>query len=78
MQVDGVAYRSIWRDGDVVRIIDQTLLPHTFRVVKLGSAEEVADAIRNMRVRGAPLIGAAAAFGMAMAWRWRPMPPAPI
>ena len=67
MQVDGVAYRSIWRDGDVVRIIDQTLLPHTFRVVKLGSAEEVADAIRNMRVRGAPLIGAAAAFGMAMA-----------
>src|SRR6267142_2104631 len=67
MQVAGVAYRSIWRDGDVLRIIDQTLLPHTFRVVKLGSAEEVADAIRNMRVRGAPLIGAAAAFGMAMA-----------
>jgi len=67
MNVDGVTYRSIWRDGDVVRIIDQTLLPHTFRVVKLGSAEEVADAIRNMRVRGAPLIGASAAFGMAMA-----------
>jgi len=67
MNVDGVTYRSIWRDGDVVRIIDQTLRPHTFRVVKLGSAEEVADAIRNMRVRGAPLIGASAAFGMAMA-----------
>ena len=67
MNVDGVTYRSIWRDGDVVRIIDQTLLPHTFRVVKLGSADEVADAIRNMRVRGAPLIGASAAFGMAMA-----------
>ena len=67
MHVDGVAYRSIWRDGNVVRIVDQTLLPHTFRVVKLASADEVADAIRNMRVRGAPLIGAAAAFGMAMA-----------
>ena len=67
MYVDGVAYRSIWRDGNVVRIVDQTLLPHTFRVVKLASADEVADAIRNMRVRGAPLIGAAAAFGMAMA-----------
>ncbi len=67
MNVDGVAYRSIWRDGDVVRIIDQSLLPHTFRVVRLCGAEEVADAIRNMRVRGAPLIGAAAAFGMAMA-----------
>ncbi|HEV8694708.1 MAG TPA: S-methyl-5-thioribose-1-phosphate isomerase [Lysobacter sp.] len=67
MNVDGVAYRSIWRDGNVVRIVDQTLLPHTFRVVKLSSAEEVADAIRNMRVRGAPLIGAAAAFGMALA-----------
>ena len=59
MNVDGVAYRSIWRDGKVVRTVDQTLLPHTFRVVKLSSAEEVADAIRNMRVRGAPLIGAA-------------------
>lgn len=67
MNVDGVAYRSIWRDGDIVRIIDQTLLPHTFRIVRLGSAEEVADAIRNMRVRGAPLIGASAAFGIAMA-----------
>ncbi|MGH8730343.1 MAG: S-methyl-5-thioribose-1-phosphate isomerase [Burkholderiales bacterium] len=67
MNIDGVAYRSIWRDGNVVRIVDQTLLPHTFRVVKLTSADEVADAIRNMRVRGAPLIGAAAAFGMAMA-----------
>jgi methylthioribose-1-phosphate isomerase len=67
MNVDGVAYRSIWRDGNVVRTVDQTLLPHTFRVVKLSSAEEVADAIRNMRVRGAPLIGAAAAFGMALA-----------
>ena len=67
MNVDGVAYRSIWRDGNAVRIVDQTLLPHTFRVVKLSSAEEVADAIRNMRVRGAPLIGAAAAFGIAMA-----------
>lgn len=67
MNIDGVAYRSIWREGDAVRIIDQTLLPHTLRVVKLASAAEVADAIRNMRVRGAPLIGATAAFGLAMA-----------
>lgn len=67
MKVDGVAYRSIWREGAAIRIIDQTLLPHTFRVAKLASAEEAADAIRNMRVRGAPLIGATAAFGIAMA-----------
>lgn len=67
MNIDGVAYRSIWRDGDAVRIIDQTLLPHTLRVAKLASAENAADAIRNMRVRGAPLIGVTAAFGLALA-----------
>jgi methylthioribose-1-phosphate isomerase len=67
MNIDGVAYRSIWRDGDSVRIIDQTLLPHTLRVARLASAEDAADAIRNMRVRGAPLIGVTAAFGLALA-----------
>lgn len=67
MNIDGVAYRSIWRDGDAVRIIDQTLLPHTLRVAKLANAEDAADAIRNMRVRGAPLIGVTAAFGLALA-----------
>lgn len=67
MNIDGVAHRSIWRDGDAVCIIDQTLLPHTLRVARLASSGEAVDAIRNMRVRGAPLIGATAAFGLALA-----------
>ena len=69
MKVDGKAYRSIWRDGDAVRIIDQTLLPHVFEVADLPNLESAATAIRTMQVRGAPLIGATAAYGMALAMR---------
>ncbi|MEL6426584.1 MAG: S-methyl-5-thioribose-1-phosphate isomerase [Pseudomonadota bacterium] len=67
MKVDGVPYRSIWyeADSDAVRIIDQRWLPHQFLVVTLESLEEFATAIRDMWVRGAPLIGATAAYGMA-------------
>ena len=62
MRIDGTAYRTIWPDGEgVVAIIDQTRLPHDFAVVRLTSLEEAAHAIRAMLVRGAPLIGAAAA-----------------
>ncbi len=67
MKVNGTHYRSIWFDHDrgEVRIIDQRWLPHDFRVVTLESLDDFAVAIRDMWVRGAPLIGATAAYGMA-------------
>src|SRR3954467_8094282 len=71
MKVDGRHYRSIWLDADgwSVAAIDQRRLPHEFVVAKITTCEEAADAIRAMLVRGAPLIGATAAFGMALAMR---------
>lgn len=69
MKVAGVSYRSVWRDGDRVGIIDQTRLPHEFELLTLDSVDAVAHAIRSMQVRGAPLIGAAAAYGFALAMR---------
>jgi methylthioribose-1-phosphate isomerase len=68
VKVDGVQRRTIWRadDGCSVEIIDQTRLPHEFATRRLGCVDEVADAIRSMQVRGAPLIGAAAAFGLCL------------
>ncbi|MFN4158053.1 MAG: S-methyl-5-thioribose-1-phosphate isomerase [Gemmobacter sp.] len=68
MKVNGVPYRSIWTTPEGrVQIIDQTRLPHEFVVVDLTSTEQAAVAIRDMWVRGAPLIGATAAWGMAIA-----------
>ncbi len=69
MKVDGVHYRSIWLepDGATVGIIDQTRLPYSFETLKLSTKEEAAHAIRTMQVRGAPLIGATAAYGLALA-----------
>ncbi len=67
MKVSGVAYRSIWRDGNRVAIIDQTRLPFEFHTLRLSACDEVAHAIRSMQVRGAPLIGASAAYGLALA-----------
>jgi len=71
MNIDGQPWRSIWldRDGETVGIIDQTLLPHEFRTRALQSAADAAEAIAEMRVRGAPLIGATAAYGVALAVR---------
>jgi len=71
MKIDGKAYRTIWLapDGWSVEIIDQTRLPHALAVVPLKSAEDAARAIFTMQVRGAPLIGATAAYGLAMAIR---------
>src|SRR5215813_977000 len=68
MQVDGVPYRTIWlsSNGRTVDIIDQTLLPHEFRIVRLESLEDAARAIKTMRVRGAPLIGVTAAYGLCL------------
>lgn len=68
MNVDGRHYRTIWRTGeDAVRIIDQSRLPHEFLTVDLHTLEDTAHAISAMLVRGAPLIGAAAAYGVALA-----------
>jgi methylthioribose-1-phosphate isomerase len=71
MKIKGKAYRTIWlaRDGWSVEIIDQTRLPHELVVIPLQSAEDAARAILTMQVRGAPLIGATAAYGLAMAIR---------
>ncbi len=71
MNVNGVPYRTIWlaEDGVTVEIIDQTRLPHEFIVVQLKTLEDAVIAIRDMWVRGAPLIGATAAYGVALAMR---------
>jgi methylthioribose-1-phosphate isomerase len=71
MKVGERHYRSIWGDerGDAVHIIDQSRLPHVFETLRLDSVGSMAEAIRNMRLRGAPLIGVAAAFGLALAVR---------
>jgi methylthioribose-1-phosphate isomerase len=74
MKVDGKHYRSIWAasDGKTVEIIDQTKLPHEFVVRRLADLAEAAHAIKSMQVRGAPLIGATAAYGVALAMRADP------
>src|ERR1700726_188650 len=71
MKVDGKHFRSIWLepDGWSVGAIDQRLLPHDFVVARLTDCDAAADAIRSMLVRGAPLIGATAAYGTALAMR---------
>ena len=69
MKVNGRHYRSLWADEaqGVVHIIDQSRLPHVFETATITSSEAMAEAIRTMRVRGAPLIGVAAAYGIALA-----------
>lgn len=69
MNVEGRHYRTIWpaEDGRGVMVIDQTKLPFAFEVKRLETMPEAADAIRIMVVRGAPLIGATAAYGVALA-----------
>jgi len=74
MKVDGRPFRTIWvdEDGWAVQIIDQTLLPARFETIRLESLADACDAISVMRVRGAPLIGATAAYGIALAMRADP------
>ena len=71
MKIGGIPHRTIWvePDGWSVGIIDQTRLPHAFETLTLRDVEDAARAIRDMQVRGAPLIGATAAYGMALAAR---------
>jgi len=74
MKVNGTPMRTIWvsSDGQAVDIIDQTKLPFEFETVRLETVEEAAHAIFDMLVRGAPLIGATAAYGMALAMKSDP------
>jgi methylthioribose-1-phosphate isomerase len=71
VNIDGKPYRTIWlnADGRSIEIIDQTKLPHKFETVTLRTLEDAARAISTMQVRGAPLIGATAAYGVALALR---------
>jgi methylthioribose-1-phosphate isomerase len=71
MKIDGKQMRTIWveSDGACAGIIDQTSLPHRFATVRLSTLEDAARAIKTMQVRGAPLIGAAAAYGVWLALR---------
>jgi methylthioribose-1-phosphate isomerase len=71
MKIHGRHYRTIWpaEDGRSVEIIDQTRLPHVFETLRLATPADAAKAIKTMQVRGAPLIGATAAYGVAFAMR---------
>jgi methylthioribose-1-phosphate isomerase len=70
MQINGKAFRTIWFDekDQAVKIIDQTKLPHKFEIKNLKTVKDAINAIKNMEVRGAPLIGATAAYGIALAF----------
>jgi methylthioribose-1-phosphate isomerase len=75
MRVEGVPYRTIWidpTDGWSIRIIDQTKLPWSLHIVQLTDVAQAAHAIRSMQLRGAPLIGAAAAYGLCLGLRQDP------
>jgi methylthioribose-1-phosphate isomerase len=73
VKISGRHYRTIWPTADgAVRVIDQSRLPFEFSTVDLDTLDDAAHAIRSMVVRGAPLIGATAAYGMALALRSNP------
>jgi methylthioribose-1-phosphate isomerase len=67
MKIEGKEYRTIWYESNVVKIIDQTKLPHQFIIKDLRTIKDAINAIKIMEVRGAPLIGGTAAFGIALA-----------
>ena len=67
MRIEGKEYRTIWYEDDVVKIINQTKLPHQFIIKNLNTVKETINAIKIMEVRGAPLIGGTAAYGIALA-----------
>ena len=60
MRIEGKEYRTIWFENNVVKIIDQTKLPHQFIIKELNTVKDVINAIKAMEVRGAPLIGGTA------------------
>src|SRR5471030_2043349 len=73
MNYQGKRWRTIWRNDEdasgSIGVIDQRVLPHEFKTLTLRTMDESAEAIRNMTVRGAPLIGATAAYGICLALR---------
>ena len=66
MKIDGKEYKTIWFQNNIVKIIDQTKLPHQFIIKDLKTVKEAVNAIKTMEVRGAPLIGATAAYGLVL------------
>jgi len=67
MKIEGQEYRTIWFENNIVKIIDQTKLPHKFIIKDLKTVKDAINAIKIMEVRGAPLIGATAAYGLVLA-----------
>ena len=67
MKIEGKEYRTIWFENNIVKIIDQTKLPHQFIIKELKTVKDAINAIKVMEVRGAPLIGATAAYGLVLA-----------
>jgi methylthioribose-1-phosphate isomerase len=67
MKIEGKEYLTIWFENNVVKIIDQTKLPHQFIIKDLKTVKDAINAIKVMEVRGAPLIGGTAAYGIALA-----------
>ena len=74
MRIEGKEYRTIWFEKNIVKIIDQTKLPHQFIIKELKKVKDVIRAIKAMEVRGAPLIGGAAAYGIVLAVQENPDP----
>ena len=66
MKIEGKSYRTIWFEKNLVKIIDQTKLPHQFVIKDLKTVQDAINAIKTMEVRGAPLIGATAAYGLVL------------
>ena len=66
MKIEGKDYKTIWFKNNIVKIIDQTKLPHIFLIKELKTCDDAVNAIKNMEVRGAPLIGATAAYGLVL------------
>ena len=66
MKIENKFYRTIWFENNLVKIIDQTKLPHQFIIKDLTTVKDAINAIKTMEVRGAPLIGATAAYGLVL------------
>ncbi len=66
MKINGKDYQALWQEGEMIQFIDQRKLPYTFEIYTARTVEDIAYAIKEMVVRGAPAIGAAAAYGMAI------------
>ena len=66
MKIEGKSYKTIWFENNLVKIIDQTKLPHQFIIKDLKTVQDAINAIKTMEVRGAPLIGATAAYGLVL------------